>query len=199
MPIAQLGRIVWSQLLALAYLATSSETQTTNIHNPHHHISVAILMRLLPLRKPQSHALPRVLTPPHTAPATAPKFLTRRILSTTSRLLRKDNLQIPLLTTRPALQEIRGILGEVLEEFALRVRVVQFLHQQCKIVIRSDDGFEVWNVRFAALEVLQGTWKGVGEGDAEIIDGRLAAGVDVVLIDANGVVELEWWQGVKVW
>ena len=57
-------------------------------------------------------------------------------------------------------------------------------------------------MRFAAVEVLERGGQGVGEGDAEVVDGGFAwvrGVVDVVFVDADGVGEFEGREGMQMW
>lgn len=161
-------------------------------------------MRPLP-RQPQADTLPRQSATPNTILPTLPELLILPILTTTSRRLRQEDLQVTLLAARPALHETRRILGQVLVELALSVRLVDFLHEECDLVVDADDSLQVLQVRLLVLDLGHGGFERVGQWDADVVycvGGGLGVGVvggrDVGLVDANGVLEFYWIQREKM-
>ena len=92
--------------------------------------------------------------------------------------------------------------------------MVDFLDQECEIVVGGYYAFEVAEVRFAGVEAGELWDQGVGEGDADVVDcclgwwggrcGGVCGGVggravDVGFVDADCVGELDRGEGVEVW
>jgi hypothetical protein len=166
-------------------------------------------MRLTIPRQPQPHALPRNLTIPQPILPATPIQLPRRILTPTARALRKNNILITHLRRKPALDKRRRILGQILVELALRIRLVDFLDEEGELVVGADDGLQVGDVGAVAVVFLELRDYGVGEGDADVVDGGRGGwgggfgvcgrrAVDVGSVDADGVGELDGREGLQV-
>jgi hypothetical protein len=140
-------------------------------------LSTNLSMTLTLPRKPKPHTLPSNLAPPKPTLTTLPPLFTRALFAEAAAPsapggLRENDLQIPLLRRNPPLNKARRIFRQILVKLALRVCLVEFLHEQCEVVVGADDGLQVREVGFRGgvfVDVVGG-W--VGEGDADVVDCR---------------------------
>jgi hypothetical protein len=139
-------------------------------------ISMGLSMSLTLPRKPKSNTLPSNLTAPKPTLTTLSPLLTRAFLteptaSSAPSSLRQNNLEITLLGRNPPLDKACRILGQILVKLALRVGLVELLHEEGEVVVGADDGLQVCEVGFRGgvfVDVVGG-W--VGEGDSDVVDG----------------------------
>ena len=89
--------------------------------------------------EPQTNAFSCQLRSPDAIRASATPFFVGGVFASTSRGLCQNDFQIALLAACPALDERRWILRQIVVELALRVRLVEFLHEQGEVVVCADD------------------------------------------------------------
>ena len=126
-------------------------------------------------REPKPNTLPSNLTPPKPTLATLPPLLPSALLAQpttapTPRSLGQNNLEIALLRRNPALDEARGVPGQVVVELALGVGLVELLDEQGEVVVCANDGLQVCEVGFRGgvfVDVV-GCWVGVGDADVVV-------------------------------
>ena len=86
---------------------------------------------------------------------------------------------------------------------------MDFLHEQGELVVGTDDGLQIADVRAVAVEFVELRDDCVGERDADVVDGwcrgwigglRVGGGcaVDVGRIYADCVGELDGWEWLEV-
>ena len=156
-------------------------------------------------RQPQCDTLARGLASPYAVRSAAPPFLARGILASTTRGIAHDDLQIALLRREPPLDEGDGVGGHAREESVLGLGPTDRAHEKGNLLVDGLDLLQRLGTLLGANDAVEQRLKRIVERDLNIVDGgfgRLLAGLgrgrNVILVDADGILELDGRKSGKV-